>query len=232
MAATAVGAAGVLAFKRVNSELWTAVVAFCAGMMAFSTLEMINESHTLSGHRVAFASFLVGMAVFSVLDKLLPHAHMALLGTEMPDAKRKVALLVGTITVHNIPEGFAIASAFASSSGLGWLVAMSIALQDIPEGLIVAAPVACYGVALHRAFLWGVFSGWVEFAAAIGGFLLLRAVSGATPLALGFSAGAMTYVIFFELLPDAMREGNRREALAVFIAGVALAYWFSTRLGF
>jgi ZIP family zinc transporter len=230
--ATTLGAAAVLAFKRINERFYASVVAFCAGMMGFSALEMINESHALSGHRMALACLLVGMTTFLILGKLLPHAHMVLTGREMSNAKRKVALLVGTITIHNIPEGLAIASAFASSSSLGWLVTLSIALQDIPEGLIVAAPMACYGVATRRSFLWGAFSGVVELVAAIGGFLFLRMVSSATPLALGFSGGAMAYVILSELLPDAMQAESRYEALAAFIVGIAAAYGLAVMIGF
>ena len=230
--ATTFGAAGVFAFKRIHSRLCPSIVAFCAGVMAFSSLEMLNESHALSGDRIALAGLLAGMTTFLAVEKLLPHAHMVLLGAEMPHAKRKVALLVGTITIHNIPEGLAIASAFAASSTLGWLVTVSIALQDIPEGLIVAAPVACYGVATRRSFLWGMFSGLVEFAAAIGGFLFLRVVSAATPLALGFSGGAMGYVILSELLPDAVQAESRYAASAAFVAGVATAYGFAALIGF
>jgi ZIP family zinc transporter len=230
--ATTVGASGVLAFKRIYTRFYATIVAFCAGMMGFSALEMINESHALTGHRLALASLLVGMTAFLVLGKLLPHAHVLLTGSELSDAKRKVALLIGTITIHNIPEGFAIASAFATSSSLGWLVTLSIALQDIPEGLIVAVSMACLGVSTRRSFLCGVMSGVVEFSAAIGGFLLLRVVASATPLALGFSGGAMAFVILSELLPDAIQAEGRYAALASLIAGFVTAYGFAALVGF
>lgn len=225
--ATTLGAAGILAFKNKGSTFYATLLAFCAGVMGFSAYEMIVQSHALAGHRLALASLIVGMLVFLALDKIMPHVHMALTGNEMSGPKRKVALLIGTIILHNIPEGFAVASAFASSTSLGWLVTLSIALQDIPEGLIVAAPMACYGVTTRRSFLWGMFSGVVEFVAAIGGFLILRVISQATPLALGFSAGAMTYVVLGELLPDAFRAESRVAALGAFIAGIAVIYGLS-----
>jgi len=232
LVATTVGASGVLAFKRVHTRFYATLVAFCAGMMGFSALEMINESHALTGHRLALASLLMGMTAFLVLGKLLPHAHFLLTGNELPDAKRKITLLIGTIMLHNIPEGFAIASAFATSSSLGWLVTLSIAFQDVPEGLIVGVSMACLGVSTRRSFLCGVLSGIVEFAAAIGGFLLLRVVAGATPLALGFSGGAMAFVILSELLPDAIQAEGRYAALAALIGGFVAAYGFATLVGF
>lgn len=232
LAATTLGAAGVLAFTRIPPALYATVISFCAGAMGFSAIEMLDEAHTLGGHRVAMAGLLAGLAVFLILDRLLPHVHMAVRGGKMSAMKKKVAMLVGTITIHNIPEGFAVAAAFAGSASLGWLVTLAIALQDIPEGLIVSAPVACYGVETRRSFFWGMTSGLVEFAAAIVGFAFLRMLSDATPFALGFSGGAMTYVIFSELLPDAMEAENRYVALGAAIAGFGATYGLAALLGF
>jgi ZIP family zinc transporter len=231
MLATTLGAAGVIVFNRPNGRMEALIMAFSAGMMAFSAFEMVNESHSLAGHRMALAALVAGLLVLLSLDRTLPHAHLFFLGNDMPSAKKKAALLAGTITLHNIPEGIAIASAFAASVPLGWLVAISIALQDIPEGLIVAAPLACYGLSKRRSFFWGAFTGLVEMLAAVVAFFVLRTATAALPLALAFSGGAMTYVVLFELLPDALRARHRPLVAAAVVTGVALAYAFSLLLG-
>lgn len=223
-AATSLGAAGVLAFKKIKPKHYAAILSFCAGVMAFSALEMLAQSHAQAGDIATFGALIAGMAVFLVLEKLLPHAHMLVRKKELQPSKKKLALVAGTVTLHNIPEGFAIASAFASSSPLGWLVSVSIAIQDFPEGLVVSAPLAAYGVGTNRSFLLGVFSGFVEFMAAIAGFVFLSAIAALTPFALAFSAGAMFYVTIFELLPDAFKGESRVEAMASFIFGIALAF--------
>jgi ACR3 family arsenite transporter len=41
----------------------------------------------------------------------------------------------------------------------------------------------------------------------------------------------MTYVVFFELLPDAVKGANRRLALATLVGGAAVAYGLSMLLG-
>ena len=231
MLATAFGAAGVFAVKRAPQSFLPMIIAYSAGMMALSAFEMVNESHALTGHRLAFTGMVAGMVVLFLLAKALPHAHLILLKSEMPPAKKKIAILAGTITLHNIPEGFAIASAFSDSSSLGWLVAISIALQDIPEGLIVSMPAACYGATAMRSFGWGVFSGVVEFLGAIAAFFFLNSVSRATPFALGFSGGAMFYVVLFELLPDAMAGESRHKGALAFLSGIATAYILSIIVG-
>ena len=232
MLATTSGASAVFALKWIGSMFYGTIVAVCAGMMGFSAIEMMIQSHALAGHRIAFGSLLAGVAAFCILDRLLPHAHMAVLGSKMPGSRRKTALLVGSMTLHNIPEGFAVASAFAGGPSLGWLVTLTIALQDIPEGLIVAAPIASQGVPAHRCFVYGLFSGLAEFLAAIGGFFFLSTLNTAAPWALGFSAGTMTYVVFFELLPDAIGTQDLRLTLTAFVSGLAVAYGLSMLLGF
>jgi ZIP family zinc transporter len=192
---------------------------------------MIAESHAMSTNSVTFSGIFLGLFVFLILEKLLPHVHLVIRKKQMSDSKKKAALVAGTVTIHNIPEGFAIASAFAGSSPLGWLVTTSIALQDIPEGLMISTPLACYGLDTRRCFGWGAFSGVVEFVAAVVGYLFLSTVKGVTPFALSFSAGAMSYVVLFELLPDAF-NGNRHIAAISFIAGIAVAFGLATLLGF
>ena len=229
--ATVAGAAGVFAIKRMPAALWPTVIAFGAGMMALSALEMLNEAHAMVGHKAAFLSLLVGMVVLVLLAKSLPHLHWIISRSAMPPARKKATLLAGTITLHNIPEGLAIASAFADSPSLGWLVAISIALQDVPEGMMVSMPAACYGMPEGRSFLWGVWSGVAEFAAAIVGYFCLTALSKATPFALGFSAGAMIYVVLFELLPDVIQSEHPRHGGLAFVAGIAAAYLLSAVIG-
>ncbi|MCX8194801.1 MAG: ZIP family metal transporter [Candidatus Micrarchaeota archaeon] len=222
-AATSLGAAGVIFFKKFGCEKHAAILAFCAGVMAFSAFEMFIQSREQLGLLDSFGALAVGMGLFLVIEKTLPHAHMLLRKRELAQSKKKAALVAGTITLHNVPEGFAIASAFASSSPLGWLVSVSIALQDAPEGMVVAAPLACYGMETKRAFMFGAFSGFVEFAAAIVGFLFLSAIDYLTPLSLAFSAGAMLYVVFFELLSDALTGKQRLWAMAAFVSGIVAA---------
>lgn len=230
--ATSLGAAGVFGFKRISCAAYSLIISFCAGVMAFSAVEMLAKSQMLLGTHTAVFGFAVGFLSFFVVEKILPHAHMVIRRRKMPDSKKKAALMTGTITIHNIPEGFAIASAFAGSPTLGWLVATSIALQDIPEGLVISAPLVCYGVSTRRSFALGVFSGIVEFAAALLGYILLRVVTEATPFALAFSSGAMSFVVVSELLPDALRSGERSSVVLCLMGGLATAFALASVLGF
>lgn len=222
-AATCLGAAGVFAFRKIDCRLYSAIIALCAGVMAFSAAEMLWQSQRGSGLPVTLTGMAAGVLIFLAIERTLPHLHLLIRRRRIEDGKKKAAMMVGTITLHNIPEGFAIAAAYAASPALGWLVAGSIALQDVPEGLVVSVPAACCGVGMRRSFFWGALSGVVEMAAAVAGFAFLSIVAPAIPFALAFSGGAMAYVSLFELLPDTLRDGEKLQSALLFFAGIALA---------
>ena len=132
-------------------------------------------------------------------------------------------MLFTAITLHNIPEGMAVGLAFAlAADGEGLAAALALALgigvQNFPEGAAVSLPLRAKGMGRGRAFLWGAASGAVE---PVFGLLAVFAASlarPAMPWLLSFSAGAMLYVTFHELCPEA---ADRSGALG-FIGGFAL----------
>lgn len=230
--ATSIGALIAIPIHKIGRGWHSAMLAFSAGLMAFSAMEMFGQSHSAAGDVGAIAGFLSGIMLLFIAEKLLPHAHLWIRKKELIPEKRKAALLFGTITIHNVPEGFAIASAFAGATPLGWLVTAAIAIQDVPEGFLVSSPMACYGSAPSKCIKYGVLSGVVEFAAAILGFVFLSYITILIPPALAFASGAMAYVVFVELLPDAFRRGLERTAALSFLVGAGLGFGLATLLAF
>ena len=118
------------------------------------------------------------------------------------------------------------------STPLGWVVALSIAVQDVVEGFAVSAPLAFYGMSLRKGVALGVFSGAVEFLAAIAAFFVLSAVAPLVPAALAFSSGCMAAVTFKELLPDAVEKAGMVDSGIAFLAGLSVAVGIGLLLGF
>lgn len=222
--ATSGGAMAALFIGCVDRTKYAVLLAFAAGAMAYTTVEMLLESHRMSGDVAAGAGFLAGFAFLMLMEKALPHAHLHITKKEIGRGGKKAALVAGAIAIHNIPEGLAVATAFAAQGPLGWFVASSIALQDFPEGAMVSAPLACYGLKRSRAVLFGILSGLVEGAAAVLGYVFLNSFAWLVAPALAFSGGAMAYVILVEILPDAVEGKRERLAAAAFACGTAAAF--------
>ncbi|KAK9826570.1 hypothetical protein WJX74_003411 [Apatococcus lobatus] len=115
-------------------------------------------------------------------------------------------LMALTMTLHNMPEGFAVA--FASFTDFGPLMAVAIAVHNIPEGVIVAAPVYAATGSRWKALGISVASGLSEPVGALIALLVVRPTESSTMLnqyMLAFVGGIMTGVCYLELWPEAKK---------------------------
>lgn len=107
-------------------------------------------------------------------------------------------------------------------------LALAIAIQNVPEGAIVALPLRTAGAGKGRAFLGGVLSGVVEPLAAGVTVLAAALIVPALPWLLGFAAGAMLYVVAAELLPT---RGDPGPGALAFAAGFTVMMILDVALG-
>ncbi|KRZ71469.1 Zinc transporter ZIP11, partial [Trichinella papuae] len=136
-----------------------------------------------------------------------------------PAARRswhRIFLLVMAITLHNIPEGLAVGVGFGAvgSGNFGYTfekarsLAIGIGLQNFPEGLAVSLPLAAFGYNKWSSFFFGQLSGMVEPMAALCGAIGITLMENLLPFALSFAAGAMIYVVFDDVIPEAQSHGH------------------------
>ncbi len=71
------------------------------------------------------------------------------------------------------------------------------------------------GTRVRTAAWWSVFSSLPQPLMAVPAFLFVEAARGALPLGLGFAAGAMIWMVCFELVPDALSQSSRRSVLGI-----------------
>uniref|UniRef100_A0A1I8BNH0 Zinc transporter ZIP11 n=1 Tax=Meloidogyne hapla TaxID=6305 RepID=A0A1I8BNH0_MELHA len=139
---------------------------------------------------------------------------------------RRILMLIMAVTVHNFPEGLAVGIGFgsigktpAATFEKAFNLALGIGLQNFPEGLAVSLPLASFGYSPFRAFLYGQLSGMVEPLAALLGSSAVLLMEAILPYALSFAAGAMIYVVFDSIIPEACSHGNGKMASASAIIG-------------
>lgn len=228
---TALGAAVVVFFKRVNKNVMDAMLSFAAGVMTAASfwsllapsIEM-SENLGMNPWLTAFAGFFSGGLLLFGGDKLFSWLRRRKKsGEKINGGKRRCAMLIFSITLHNIPEGLAVGVAFGSLAyGLegatlaaACLLAVGIGLQNFPEGTAVSVPLRREGLSRGKSFFYGQLSGVVEPIAGVLGALLVLKVRMLLPFLLAFAAGAMIYVVVVELIPES--QGNRRrDVMALF----------------
>ena len=145
------------------------------------------------------------------LDELIHSDHW---NQHYSNHDNKLALFVagivmaGAIALHNVPEGMTIGASYASNDGVmgsaALVLAVLIGLHNIPEGMAVSVPLISGGMSKWKAVLITASSGIPTILGALLGYMLGEIGPLGLALSLGFASGAMLYVVFGEILPQAI----------------------------
>jgi len=245
--ATGVGAIPVFFVKKLSEKFEDGSLGFAAGVMLAASffslvipgIEFANgiyNSETIS-LAIVLLGLLIGAAVIWLIEEKAPHEHFVLgqaHGTDekLKDKISKVWLFIIAITIHNMPEGLAVGVSFGGgdiSNGIS--LATGIGLQNIPEGLAVAFSLKAIGYSNKKAFLISTITGLFEPAFGILGVSIVTIFQHFLPIALGFAAGAMLYVISHEIIPESHSRGNENTATGGFIIGLVVMMSLDILLG-
>ena len=202
--------------KNMNEKLQKMTVGFAAGVMIAASIwslilpsvEMTEEQGKLAW-LPATIGILFGVLFLILIGKIAE-------GFEKNKNGKKLNMLLFSVTLHNIPEGMAVGVCFAGflsgNAGIelleAMLLAIGIAIQNIPEGAIISMPMKMQGTSKEKSFIYGVLSGIVEPIAAVITIALINVVVPLLPYLLSFAAGAMIFVVVEELIPE-MHAGKK-----------------------
>ncbi|MBQ4338123.1 MAG: ZIP family metal transporter [Clostridia bacterium] len=239
--ASVIGAVFGFAFKKTTHRFSDIVLSFAAGVMLCAAVVGLIIPSLEHGGRfpllVAVAGVFCGALCVNVIDKIVPHLHK-LTGVEQeshPEKQEqlnKVLLFVIAIAIHNLPEGIAAGVGFGTGNTAQALtVAGGIALQNIPEGMVIISPMLAAGMKRGRTFLVAVIAGFVEVIGTLIGYFAVSLSTAVLPFALAFAGGTMLYVISDEMIPETHAHGSERGATYSLLAGFCLMLAFDFLLG-
>ncbi len=199
------------------------MMSFAAGvMLAISFLELIPESLEFCSVPLCALGIAAGSLVMFGLDKALPHLHPELCAQEQGRHLKKTAayLLVG-IFLHNFPEGMAIAVGSVSESHATYVIAIAIAIHNVPEGICTSAPYFHVTGRRLKAFL----ASSATAVPIVAGYVFARYLYSNIPLPLvGFlvaaTAGVMVYISADELIPASCSKLTNHSTIFSLISGV------------
>lgn len=240
--ATALGTLPVLLSTQFSQRTYDSMLGFGAGvMLAASSFSLIipalaaaksQGSGAWGAGGLVGGGIIVGALILMVIDRIVPHEHFEK-GLEGPEAKamKRVWLFVLAICLHNLPEGLAIGVAYAGTDPVGALaLATGIAIQDVPEGMVIALALRSVGYGRVTSAGLGVLSGLVEPVMAVLGAAVISLSAAFLPWGLAAAAGAMLYVISHEIIPESHRKGHEAYATGGLILGFVIMMLLDTAL--
>ena len=165
---------------------------------------------------ITVAGFFAGAFCLNLIDKVVPHLHK-LVGPDLELYHNanlsKVLLFVAAIVIHNLPEGIAAGVSFgADDTSQALMIAGGLALQHIPEGMVIIGPMLAVGIPPRKTFVCAVITGLIEVLGTLVGYFTVSGASAILPFALAFAGGTMLYVISDEMIPETHVHGNESGA--------------------
>ena len=236
---TIIGSVIGFVFKKISHKFSDIVLSFAAGvMLAAAVLGLILPSVEYGGKYgliITVAGIFTGALCLNLIDKLVPHLH-SFVGSDIENHKNenlsRVLLFVMAIAIHNLPEGIAAGVGFGSGDTAGAIViAGGIALQNIPEGMVIIGPMLAAGVSPKKTFICAVITGFVEIVGTLIGYFAVSVASVILPFALAFAGGTMLYVISDEMIPETHAHGSQRGATYALLIGFCLMLCVDILLG-
>lgn len=195
-----------LVFNKNVSEKWLSVgAAMAAGLMLAASHSLIEEGLakrewlTIAG--MAAGLILVYLAYQWIEKQGAPDV------SELDSADAKKALMiVGVMTAHSFAEGIGVGVSYGGSQELGVFITAAIAVHNIPEGLAIALILVPRGMSVMKAAGWSIFSSLPQPLVAVPAYMFVNTFKPILPFGLGLAAGAMIWMVFAELLPDANKK--------------------------
>lgn len=237
--ATVFGALLGFVFKNISHKFSDVVISFAAGvMLSASVLGLILPSLEYGGKYgilITIAGVFAGAVCLNLIDKLVPHLHR-IAGVNIEKQQdshiNRILLFVIAIAIHNLPEGIAAGVGFGSGDmSQALVIAGGIALQNIPEGMVIIAPMLSAGIKPGRTFLIASATGFVEVAGTLLGYFAVSISTAILPFALSFAGGTMLYIISDEMIPETHSHGNERAATYALLTGFCLMLLTDTIFG-
>lgn len=223
--ATLLGSFFVVAFGKPGEKLLSIMLGMACGiMMAVVIFDLIPSALNQGNILTTIIGFFLGILLLLILDFVMT-ALFKLNSTYVTDRKGhllKMGYLIAIgIALHDLPEGIAIAVGYSATEQLGLLIALSIGLHNIPEGMATAAPLQMGGVSPWKILLLSFFvSMFTPLGSAIG-LVIMSITKEFICLLLSLAGGAMTYIVGDELLPESRQRHPNWSTLGI-VMGIGM----------
>ena len=222
--ATGLGALPLAAMRNVTPRAMAYGNAIAAGLMLAATFSLIAEGFEFSGFRTLVGLVLGLAGIWLAKQALDARTNVSIANVQGADGL-KILLIMGVMTVHSAAEGVGVGVAYGSGRDLGDFITIAIALHNVPEGLAIALIMVPRGASVGKAAWWAILSSVPQPLLAVPAFLFVLSFAPFLPVGLGLAAGAMLWMIFSELLPEAS------DGVAPATTGVIVTASFAVMMG-
>lgn len=185
--------------------------AIAAGLMLGASVGLISEGVTLQNSEQTvlrvFIGIVIGVALVYIAHRFLENRDEEFSIGQVQGANAvQMLMIVGVMTAHSFAEGIGIGVSYGDGQKFGAFISIAIAIHNIPEGLAISLILIPRGTSVLRSSLWSIFSSLPQPLMAVPAFLFVLFFRPLLPIGLGLAAGAMLWMVFSELMPEARED--------------------------
>ncbi len=209
-----------LGTNKIPDKILAFILAFGSGvLLSVLSFTLMHEAYNYSGPIITSIAFVTGGLFFYKLVNYL-EKHLT----------EGVGFIIGT-ALDDLPETLIMGIGFASGENLGIVLALSIFLHNLPEGLSSTSELIDEGgFTKKKAMVLSVLLGMLSpFTAFIGYYFLRNIPKTWLGIIMSFSGGAVLFMTGTDMIPKASQLGGRAENLGIlfgFLAAFLLAKLF------
>lgn len=226
--ATTLGALLVVMIGSPRESTLAMMLGGAAGIMVVVVLlDLMPSAFQYGSALVAIGGWHAGIALLYLLDKFFANMTKRDKKRDSAYLKKMGYLIAMGIALHDLPEGIAIAVGYAATDSLGLSLALAIGLHNVPEGMAVAAPLLMAGTAKWFIMLLALFLAIFTPLGTVIGLVLVALSPNSMAFLLALAGGAMSYIVLFELWPESKRRHPNYARLGILMGVVLMALvWF------
>jgi zinc transporter ZupT len=229
--ATGLGAVPFL-FVRELKDRWISLGdAVAAGLMLAASFNLLFEGIEYGMPRTMLG-LMIGLIGIVISRRFFPEDDTPDIGDLAGGATAmKAILIVGIMTVHSFAEGIGVGVSFGDTTEFGVFISIAIAVHNIPEGIAISLILVPRGEPVWQAALWSIFSSLPQPLMAVPAFLFVDWFRPVLPVGLGIAAGAMIWMVFSELIPDAFEDAAPNMVAVAVTVAIAAMMAFQVLIG-
>jgi ZIP family zinc transporter len=201
-------------FFKIPQRIVAAVMAFGAGVLLSAiSLELMEESFALGGYFNMVLGFLVGAAIFTVINAYLARKgakHRKRSGELVKlngiSEDNSLAIVVGSV-IDGIPESIAIGLTIITGGAVSVATVVAIFISNIPEGLSSTAGIKSAGWNFRSIFsMWFLIAVISGIASLAGYSIFSQLPPSIISLTLALAAGGILAMLVDTMIPEAFSE--------------------------
>lgn len=208
---TGLGAVPFFFVKDINKRWLGIGNALAAGLMLGASIGLIIEGAAIEEVEMPIIKLGIGLVLGFILvivaQAFLENRDQDFHIGDLDGADAvSMLLIVGIMTVHSFAEGIGVGVSWGDGNQFGTLISAAIAIHNIPEGLAISLVLIPRGTSVWRAMGLSIFSSLPQPLMAVPAYLFVLVFRPFLPVGLGLAAGAMIWMVYKELLPEALDD--------------------------